>query len=138
MTCRVRALLKLLFWHRRRDVEAEPRRRGAVCSIKFRWIRYREQGMREPEARRMAPLRFGHQELVKDQVRDVRAGALLASTARDLRLAVFARCANNAIVRAGHHSDAGPGNRSERDDLLHRQPLPPPPLLRSKGRSRNR
>ena len=49
--------------------------------------RYLEQGMPEPEARRLARLKFGHPERVKEEVRDVRTGATAASILRDVNYA---------------------------------------------------
>ncbi len=49
--------------------------------------RYIEQGMPEPEARRLARLKFGHPERVKEEVRDVRAGSTIESILRDVSYA---------------------------------------------------
>jgi predicted permease len=50
--------------------------------------RYIEQGMTEAEARRTARLKFGHAEQVKEEVRDTRAGAVLAAALRDAKYAL--------------------------------------------------
>jgi len=44
--------------------------------------RYMERGVPEQEARRLARMKFGHPENVKEEVRDSRTGAALASTMR--------------------------------------------------------
>ena len=49
--------------------------------------RYMERGLPEQEARRLARMKFGHPENVKDEVRDSRSGAALASTMRNVNYA---------------------------------------------------
>src|SRR5271156_3864259 len=49
--------------------------------------RYIERGLPEAEARRLARIKFGHPENVKEEVRDSRSGAALASTVRNVNYA---------------------------------------------------
>jgi predicted permease len=49
--------------------------------------RYIERGLPEGEARRLARIKFGHPENVKEEVRDSRSGAALASTVRNVNFA---------------------------------------------------
>jgi len=50
--------------------------------------RYIERGLTEPEARRLARLKFDPPELAKEAVRDARTGAAFTSLARDVRYAL--------------------------------------------------
>src|SRR5574338_697298 len=69
--------------HVERDLDADVRAYAELLAAeKVRG------GLREPEARRAALVELGGIEHVKDEVRDVRAGALLDTTARDVRYAV--------------------------------------------------
>src|SRR5580704_5918455 len=49
--------------------------------------RYVAQGLPEQEARRLARIKFGHPENVKEDVRDSRSGAAVAATIRDVNYA---------------------------------------------------
>ena len=82
---RVRRILDLLF--RRDSVEAEL---DAEVQAFYETMveRYIGQGIPAAEARRLARVKFGHPEPVKEQVRDRRAGAALASTMRDAKYAL--------------------------------------------------
>ena len=82
---RIGALLKLLF--RRDRVEAEL---DAEVEAFYQTIvdRYMERGLPEPEARRLARLKFNSPELAKEEVRDARTGAAISALARDVKYAL--------------------------------------------------
>lgn len=79
---RIRAVLNLFL--RRRSVEAELHD-DVEAFYETMVERYIGQGIPEGEARRLARLKFGHPESVKEQVRDTRTGSLLESVVRNLR-----------------------------------------------------
>jgi predicted permease len=79
---RIRALLNL-FLHRTR-VEAELHD-DVEAFYETMVERYIGQGISEGEARRLARLKFGHPESVKEQVRDTRTGSLLDLVVRNLQ-----------------------------------------------------
>jgi predicted permease len=81
---RIRAFLKLLF--RREAMEAELD--SEVLEFYRTMVdRYIERGLPEQEARRLARLKFGGVEQVKEEVRESRAGSTLESVLRDVRYA---------------------------------------------------
>jgi predicted permease len=81
---RIWAMLRLFF--RRKSVEAELHE-DVESFYETIVERYVAQGIPEGEARRLARLKFGHPESVKEQVRDKRAGSLLDSVIRNLQYA---------------------------------------------------
>jgi len=78
---RLRAMRRLLF-----DRDATEQELDAEVQSFYQTMvdRYVDQGVPEPEARRLARLNFGHAEHVKEEVRDMRAGSLAAALARDV------------------------------------------------------
>jgi predicted permease len=78
---RLRSILKSLF--HREAVEAEL---DAEVHAFFETLvnRYLDQGLPEDEGRRLARLKFSSPDRIKEEVRDARAGAALASLARDV------------------------------------------------------
>jgi len=82
---RVSAFLKLLF--RRAKVEAEL---DAEVQAFYETMvdRYVERGLPRQEARRLAHLKFNPPEQVKEEVRDARTGAAVASLAREVKYAL--------------------------------------------------
>lgn len=79
---RVRAALNLLF--RRSGVERELHEE-VEAFYETMVDRYVSDGMPEAEARRLARMKFGHPENVKEQVRDSRAGSALDAVIRNLQ-----------------------------------------------------
>jgi hypothetical protein len=81
---RIVTSMRLLF--RRETVEAELD--SEVLEFYQTMVdRYVEQGMPEQEARRLARLKFGGVEQVKEEVRESRTGSTLDSILRDVRYA---------------------------------------------------
>jgi len=82
---RLRSLWRNLVLTRRAERELDDELRSYVELLVAERVR---AGMPEADARRAALLELGGPEHVKDEVRDVRSGALLDATARDVRFAV--------------------------------------------------
>jgi predicted permease len=71
-------------WFRRNEVESDLD--AEVRSFFDSMVeRYREQGLSEEEARRLARLNFSSADQVKERVRDARSGEAIASFARDAK-----------------------------------------------------
>jgi predicted permease len=82
---RVRSAARNLFHRRRVECELDDEVRAAFELLVDEKIR---AGARPGDARRAATLELGQIESVKDQVRDVRAGASIDSLLQDLRYAI--------------------------------------------------
>ena len=82
---RLRALLDLLFHRNAVEEELDAEVEAFYETIVDRHI---ARGVPEPEARRLARLEFGTSDHAKEEVRDSRAGALLASVLADVRYAL--------------------------------------------------
>src|SRR4051812_1610882 len=77
-------ILNLLFHRDAVETELDAEVQAFYQTIVDRNI---ERGLPEPEARRLARIQFGHPESVKEEVRDSRTGAALASTMRNVNYA---------------------------------------------------
>ncbi|HWC97134.1 MAG TPA: ABC transporter permease [Candidatus Sulfopaludibacter sp.] len=82
---RVRTILDLLFHRDAVETELDQEVQEFYRTMVDRYI---ERGLPEQEARRLARINFGHPESVKEEVRDSRAGAALASTVRNVSYAL--------------------------------------------------
>jgi predicted permease len=78
---RLKTLLKSWFRHDAMEADLDEEVRSF---FEIMVNRYREQGLPEQEARRLARLKFSSPEEVKEQVRDARAGAAVSSLVRDV------------------------------------------------------
>jgi predicted permease len=81
---RLRQVLNLLFHSDAVETELDAEVQAFYQTMVDRYI---ERGVPEQEARRLARIKFGHPENVKEEVRDSRTGAALASTMRNLNYA---------------------------------------------------
>src|SRR5947207_3101933 len=81
---RVRKILNLLFHGDAVETELDAEVQAFYQTMVDRYI---ERGLPEQEARRLARITFGHPENVKEEVRDSRSGAALASTMRNVNYA---------------------------------------------------
>jgi predicted permease len=79
------AILNLLLHRKSVEAELHDEVEGFYESMVERYI---GQGISETEAGRLARVKFGHPENVKEQVRDTRAGSVLDSIIRNLRYTV--------------------------------------------------
>ena len=77
---RLRAILDSLFHRDAVETELDAEVQAYYQTMVDRYI---AQGLPEQEARRLARVKFGHPENVKEEVRDSRSGAALALTIRD-------------------------------------------------------
>ena len=82
---RLRQLLNRLFLGDAFETELEAEVQEFYQTMVDRQI---ARGVPEQEARRLARIKFGHPENVKEEVRDSRTGAALASTMRDMKYAL--------------------------------------------------
>jgi hypothetical protein len=82
---RLRQVLNLLFHGDAVDTELDAEVQAFYQTMVDRYI---ERGVPEHEARRLARIKFGHPENVKEEVRDSRPGAALASTMRNVSYAL--------------------------------------------------
>src|ERR1017187_8943673 len=82
---RIGAFVKLLFHRDRVEAELDAEVQAFYQTIVDRYV---ERGVSEPEARRLARLKFNPPEHAKEEVRDARTGAALAALARDVRYAL--------------------------------------------------
>ena len=82
---RVRTILNLLLHRMTVEKELDDEVEEFYETIVERYI---GQGIPEADARRLARLKFGHPENVKEQVRDTRAGSMLDSIIRNLQCAL--------------------------------------------------
>lgn len=82
---RLRQVLTLLFHGDALETELDAEVQAFYQTMVDRYI---EQGVPEPEARRLARIKFGSPENVKDEVRESRTGAALASTMRNVNYAL--------------------------------------------------
>lgn len=78
---RIGAFVKLPFRRDRAEAELDDEVQAFYQTMVDRYV---ERGLPEQEARRLARLRFDSPEHVKEQVRDARAGAAIASVGRDV------------------------------------------------------
>jgi len=83
----VRTALNLLLHRENVETELDDEVKGFYETMVER---YRQQGIPESEAQRLARLKFGHPESVKEQVRDTRAGHAFDSMVRNLRYSLRA------------------------------------------------
>src|SRR5690349_6676944 len=81
---RVRKILELLFRSDAVETELDAEVQAFYETMVDRYI---ERGLSEQEARRLARIKFGAPENVKEEVRDSRSGAALASTLRNVKYA---------------------------------------------------
>jgi len=81
---RVRKIFGLLFHGDAVETELDAEVQAFYQTMVDRYI---ERGLPEQEARRLARITFGHPENVKEEVRDSRSGAALASTMRNVNYA---------------------------------------------------
>jgi len=81
---RLRGTLNLLLHRKNVETELHDEVEAFYETITERYI---GQGISEAEARRLARIKFGHPEIVKERVRDTRAGSVLDSFIRNLRYA---------------------------------------------------
>jgi predicted permease len=86
---RVRKILDLLFHGDAVETELDAEVQAFYQTMVDRYI---ERGLSEQEARRLARITFGHPENVKEEVRDSRSGAALASTVRNVNFALRTMC----------------------------------------------
>jgi len=77
--------MKLLFRRDRVEEELDAEVEAFYQTIVDRYV---ERGLTEQEARRLARLKFNPPEHVKEEVRDARTGAAIASLARDVKYAL--------------------------------------------------
>src|ERR1044071_6751312 len=84
---RLRQILNLLFHGETIETELDAEVQAFYQTMVDRYI---EQGVPEQEARRMAQIKFGHPENVKEEIRDSRTGAALASALRNVSYAIRA------------------------------------------------
>ena len=82
---RLRQVLNLLFHGDAVEAELDAEVEAFYQTMVDRYI---ERGVPEQEARRLARIKLGHPENVKEEVRDSRTGAALASTMRDVNYAL--------------------------------------------------
>lgn len=82
---RMRAFWQTLFQRDAVETELDAEVRAFYETMVDRYVR---QGYPEPEARRLARLKFNPPEQVKEEVRDARTGAAIASLMRDVRYAL--------------------------------------------------
>ena len=82
---RIRKILNLLFHGDAVETELDAEVQAFYQTMVDRYI---ERGVPEREARRLARIEFGHPENVKEEVRDSRTGAALASTVRNVSYAL--------------------------------------------------
>ena len=81
---RVRGLVKSILRRDSLDAELDAEVRDFYQAMVNRYV---EQGLPEPEAHRLARIKFGNPERVKQEVRAVRSGAMLESFVRDVHYA---------------------------------------------------
>ncbi|MCU1259053.1 MAG: permease [Bryobacterales bacterium] len=81
---RVRKVINLLLHRDAVEAELDAEVQAFYQTMVDRYI---ERGLPEPEARRLARIKFGHPENVKEEVRDSRTGAALATAMRDVNYA---------------------------------------------------
>jgi predicted permease len=79
---RARAILNSLLHGRALETDLDEEVREFYQTMVDRYV---ASGLSEPEARRRARIEFGHPEVVKEQVRDSKSAAALASLVRDVR-----------------------------------------------------
>ena len=82
---RVRNALRLLFHRRQLESDLDEEVQSYLDEVTARLV---AKGISEDDARRMVRLRFAGTEQIKEQVRDVRAGAFFDRLLRDCRYAV--------------------------------------------------
>jgi hypothetical protein len=82
---RLRQVLHLLFHGDAVETELDSEVREFYQTMVDRYV---ERGVSEQEARRLARIKFGHPENVKEEVRDSRTGSALASTMRNVSYAL--------------------------------------------------
>ena len=82
---RLRQALSLLFHGDAVEAELDAEVQAFYQTMVDRYV---ERGIPEREARRLARIEYGHPENVKEEVRDSRTGAALASTMRDVNYAL--------------------------------------------------
>ncbi len=82
---RVRIILNLFLHRRTVEADLDEEVQGFYEAMVER---YMMQGLTEMEARRLARIKFGHPEKVKEQVRDTRAGSILDAPIRNLNYAI--------------------------------------------------
>jgi predicted permease len=82
---RLRAFCQTLFQRDAIETELDVEVRAFYETMVDRYVR---QGHPEPEARRLARLKFNPPEQVKEEVRDARTGATIASVTRDVKYAL--------------------------------------------------
>lgn len=85
LTRRLRAFWQTLFQRDAIETELDAEVRAFYETMVDRYVR---KGHPEPEARRLARLKFNPPEQVKEAVRDARTGAAIASLMRDVRYAL--------------------------------------------------
>jgi hypothetical protein len=116
---RIRTVLHVLF--RAEAVETEL---DAEVQAFFQVVvdRYIDRGLSEEEARRLARIQFGHPENVKQEVRDSRTGAALASLFRNVNYSL--RSMRKAPLYAFVTIfTVGVGIGANATIFLHRQPI---------------